>query len=188
MLPTKIYTFTIASGNAQRMLIAGQYFKILSATGAVSVSSDFGKLDSLISGQGLENTAFPYLLFENVSGASNTIRVLIGDQNFIDGFTGNMSITDNKVAQSGSFANVQSTVTNASTQLVAANGARQYLLIQNKDNAGSIYINFGSAATVANGVRVIPGGALELDAIVSTQAIFAISDIASNANVVTVQG
>ena len=79
-------------------------------------------------------------------------------------------------------------MTNASAQLLAANAARQYLLIQNKDGAGNLYIAFGKAATVANGVRIIPGGAYELVGVCSTQEIRAIGDIASNPNVTTVEG
>lgn len=187
MLPTKIYTIVIPSGESQRLLVQGQYFKILAATGTVSVSSDFGKLEDLIYGQGLESTPFPYLLLTNTSGASNTIRILIGDENFIDGLTGNMAITANKLPQSGSFVNVLKTVTNASAQALAANTARQYLLIQNKDNAGTVYLNFGAAATVANGIRIPPGANYELNGVVSTQAIFMIGDIANNVNVLTVE-
>lgn len=81
------------------------------------------------------------------------------------------------------------TVTTASAQLLATNAARRFLLIQNKDPAGVIWLNFaGAAATQANGVRIGPGDSLSLEAWVPTGAIFAIGDIASNANIVTVEG
>lgn len=188
MLPTKIYTLTIAANQSQNLLVSGQFFKLLAVTGAVTVESQFGKLESLIAGQGLENTPFSSLLLTDTSGASNTIRLLIGDENFIDGFTGNIAITANKIAQSGSFSNVPKTVTNASAQLLASNTARQYLMIQNKDLSGSIFIAFGVAATTANGITIGPGSAYELDAIISTQAVFAIGSSASNANILTVEG
>jgi glutamate 5-kinase len=84
--------------------------------------------------------------------------------------------------------NVNATVTNVSAQLLAANVNRAYLIIQNKDSAGTIYVNFGAAATVANGIAIAPGGAYELNGTCSTQQIFAIGSIGSNANVVTVEG
>lgn len=195
MKPTKIYTFTLAANATMGLLVSGEYFKIMSATGAVRINAPFGELDDLIAGQGLENTPFDKLSILNKTAATNTVRMLIGDRNFIDGMTGSISVssgsvavTSNKVPQSGSFVNVNGTVTNASAQLLAANASRQYLLIQNKDSAGSIYINFGAAATVANGVLIGPGGAYELTGIASTQAINAIGSLASNANIVTVEG
>lgn len=96
---------------------------------------------------------------------------------------------DNLPASQGAFTQGAVTVTNASGQVAAANAARRYLLIQNKDGAGVIYVNLtGAAATAANGVKVSAGGALEISGYQSTAAIFAIGDIASNANVVIVEG
>lgn len=81
------------------------------------------------------------------------------------------------------------TVTNASAQLLAANAARKMLLIQNKSATGTIYLRLdGAAATVANGLRLGPGDSLSLENYVPTGAIFAIGDIASNTEVLTMQG
>jgi hypothetical protein len=89
----------------------------------------------------------------------------------------------------GAFSNTEKTVTNASAQLSADNAARRYLLIQNKDTAGAIYINFGAlAATLANGVKVPAGGSYELQGYCSMDAIQAIGDIGSNANILIVEG
>lgn len=88
----------------------------------------------------------------------------------------------------GTGANTQKTVTNTSTSLVAANLNRDYLLIQNKDTTGIIYINFGAAATSANGLRIAPGASFELNSNILTAQIFAIGDIASNANIVVIEG
>jgi len=188
MLPTKIYKIIITANQTYALQVKGQYFKIISSTGKVSVQSEFGKLDDLMTGQGLERTPFEYLILQDTSGAVNAIQILIGDENFIDAFTGNMNIIANIAPQSGSFSNLQKTVTSASTQILAANSAREYLLIQNNDAAGIIYVSFGVAATALNGVKVSPGGSYELPGTISTQAIFAIGSIASNANIVTVEG
>ena len=188
MIQSKIYTFDLTAGASKELLVAGDFFLILSSTGAVKVNATFGELDNLTTGNGLEKTHFERLLFTDRSGASNTVRVFIGDENFITGITGAMAVTSNKVPQSGAFVNVNATVTNASAQLLAANAARQYMLVQNKDAAGSIYLNFSAAATVANGVLIGPGGVYELTGIASTKAINAIGSIASNANIVTVEG
>lgn len=87
-----------------------------------------------------------------------------------------------------SFANAQKTVTTASAELVAANPNRSYLLIQNNDATGVVYVNFGAAATAANGVKIPPGGSYELNSNIATNAVNAIGSIANNANVVIVEG
>lgn len=84
--------------------------------------------------------------------------------------------------------NTAKTVTNSSAELVASNASRQYLLIQNKSASGAIYINFGTTATLANGVRLNPGDSYEMSDVISIQAINAIGSIASNPDVVVVEG
>lgn len=189
MKPTSFYDFTIPANGTYRLLVAGDYFKIMTATGAVNVQADFGNLRGLIAGQGLEDSPFKFLVFDDASGASNVVRVVIGDEKFVDGLGGTVNVSQSVVARSSAFANVAKTVTSTSTQLLAANPARQYLLIQNKDPAGDIFVNFGAgAATTGNGIRIVAGGFYELAGVCSTQALQAIGSIASNANVLTVEG
>lgn len=89
----------------------------------------------------------------------------------------------------GAFTQAQKTVTSSSATLQAANAARRYLLIQNNDATGIVYVNLnGAAATAANGVRLLAGASLELTGYVPSGAITAIGSIASNANVVVVEG
>lgn len=185
MFPSKIYPITLAASATYSLLVQGQYFKILSATGAVNIVSDFGRLDGLTFGQGLENTPFSYLTITNATAATNTISLFVGDENFIDAITGSVQL----IGQQGAVTQAAATVTNASGQLLAAKTTRKYLLIQNKDTAGDIYVNLaGSAATTANGIKVPAGGALEMSDYLPTAAIFAIGSIASNANIVVVEG
>jgi hypothetical protein len=140
-------------------------------------------------GQGFEKQPYARLEITDASGASNTVRYVIADEGFIAGLSGNMTISSIVPVQSSSFANTAKTVTNASAQLIAANTARKYLLIQNKDAVGNIFVSFGSgAATTANGIKISPGGAYELAQNMSTQELRAIGDIASNTNVLVVEG
>ena len=188
MLQATIYTDTIAANAVLPRLFTGAYFNILSSTGPINVRTDEVNLKGLTAGQGFEKQPFQRLEISDASGATNTIRYVISDEGFLAGLTGNMTISSIVPVQSGSFANTNATVTNASAQLVAANTARKYLLIQNNSATGTIYVRFGTAATVATGVAISPGGAYEMDAAQSTQAIHAIGDIASNANIVVVEG
>lgn len=191
MKPSGFYDFTIPAWGAYTLTVAGDYFKILAATGQVSVKAKWGELRKLIAGQGLEASPFDRLELRDETGANNVIRIFVGDEKFIDGMTGTVNIGTMpaaKQANSGVFTNLQQTVTNTGGVLLAANVNRQYLLVQNKDAAGNLYLSFGVAATAANGVKVVPGGAFELVGTQTTQAIYALGDVASNTNIVTVEG
>lgn len=189
MINAAIYTETIAGNSTSRRLFSGSQFKIISATGALNVRTDVVRLDGLVSGQGFESAPFQFLELTDASGAANTVRYVVSTEGFIDGITGAMQVTQMVPTRSVSYANTLKTVANASGQLIASNTSRTYLLIQNKDAAGNVYLNFGAgAATVANGIRIQPGGVYELNANISTQAIQAIGDIASNTNVLVVEG
>lgn len=98
---------------------------------------------------------------------------------------GNVQITN----MQGAFSQAQKTVTNASGQLLAANSARRYLLIQNNDASGDIFVTLdGTAATTTKGIKIAAGGSLIVDQYAPTAAINAIGSIASNANIVVVEG
>lgn len=121
------------------------------------------------------------------SGAEQSVVLAVGENAYMGSarVSGSVSISS-PVNSAGS--NTQKTVTSASGSLVAANPVRKFLAIQNKDTSGKVYINFGAAATVANGLLIPAGGYFELNANMLTAEIFAIGDIANNANVVVVEG
>ncbi len=99
--------------------------------------------------------------------------------------TGTVTITGNQ----GSFAQYPTTVTSTTGEIVAPKADRRYLLIQNNDATGIVYINLaGANATAANGVRLLPGESYENSGFLSTNSVKAIGSIASNPNVVVVQG
>lgn len=59
-------------------------------------------------------------------------------------------------------ANYAFTIGIVSEQIVPANPLRCYLLIQNKSAISDMFINFGTKATPANGIIIIPRGNYEL--------------------------
>lgn len=188
-LNATIYTDTLTAGQVFPRQFIGAYFKIISSTGAINLKANGVDLKGLTAGQGFEKIPFDRLEITDASGASNTIKYIIATEGFLDGLTGAMQITQTVAVQSSSFANTAKTVTSASGSLIAANTARKYLLVQNKDTSGSIYVNFGGgAATEGNGILIGPGGAYELNANMSTQGIQAIGTIPSNANILVVEG
>lgn len=122
----------------------------------------------------------------NLSAAALTGKLTYGTGDIQDSFvTGTVKIGN----VNGSFTQVQTTVTNASAPLITDNAARRYLLIQNKDNGGDIYVTLnGTDATTANGIKIAAGGSMELQGYVPTGAVKAIGTLASNANIVTLEG
>lgn len=90
----------------------------------------------------------------------------------------------------GAFTQTAATVTNSSAQLLAANAARRYVLIQNNDASGDVFVRVdGATATAANGIKVAAGGgSLVFENYAPTGAITAIGNIASNANVIVLEG
>lgn len=188
-LSATIYTDTLTAGQVLPRQFNGAFFKIISSTGPVDIKTSNVNLKGLTAGQGFEKIPFDRVEITDASGASNTIRYIVASEGFLDGLTGSMQITQTVPPRSSSFANTAKTVTNVSAQLVAGNTSRTYLLVQNRDTSGSIYLNFGAGpATTANGVLIGPGGAYEMCDAQSTQAIQAIGSIASNANILVVEG
>lgn len=189
MKTSATYTFDIAANATYRLLVGGAYFKLLATTGNVDIKTQDSDLKGMSAGQGVTGQEFSYLAITDKTGATNTIKIVVSDAEFIDSLNGNVGISTNRVATSAAFANTAATVTNASAQLLAANTSRQYLMIQNKDAAGDIYINFGAgAATTVNGIKIPAGGYFEWFGCVPTSAVQAIGSTASNTNVLTVQG
>lgn len=79
------------------------------------------------------------------------------------------------------------TVTNSSTQILAANTARNFFSVQNNSTSGTIYLGIGATATTAM-FAIAPGQTLMLSSKIPSTAINAIGSIASNANVVVIEG
>lgn len=100
-----------------------------------------------------------------------------------------VSVSNIPAVSGASVSHSQKTVTNASGQHVAGNATRRYLLIQNNDATGNIWVRIdGTAATTATGVKIPPGGSWEITGWLSENPVTMIGDIASNANVVVVEG
>lgn len=196
------FSQTFAADQTWELNVPGKYFTTLQCSQAVNVrffkggqKLSLGDITALLAG--LEVTlgniddlepAFDRVQIDVKAG--DTVQVGIGNgQARYNRANASVTVVSNKLPQSGVFANTQKTVTNSSTQLVAANPARQYLLIQNKDATANVWVNFGTgAATTGNGILIGAGGVYEMTATQTTQAMQVIGDTASNANVVVVEG
>lgn len=185
------FSQTFAGADTWELNVRGSYFSLIDCQYPHDVRLyqggkllDLGEVKAI--GAGLEVKLDRPAVFDRiVIGVSqaDTITMGIGD---------GQARYNVRVAVPLRFAGTQTTrtVTNVSSNMISANPLRKYLLIQNRDPVGSIYINFMVAATVANGIEIKPGGSLELTGAsgVSTNQVRAIGDLASNPNVITLEG
>lgn len=184
---------TLAAGVAVEFQEESDFFRVLDAP-AADLTLIFYKQGKEVSralnvGSGyaetFRNESFDKIRISSTAGGVVNFVTRLGiDVRYDKPPTGNVAITNT----SGAFTQAQKTVTNATGQVLAANASRRYLLIQNNDASGVIYVTLdGTAATTAKGIKIDAGGSIELQNFVPNGAINAIGSIASNANVVAVE-
>lgn len=183
-------TLNAGAGSSTKFYQLGNYFHLLETAGAVDIN--FYKRGAIFAeARGMEAGFYAepkggFDEIEIVSASAQAIKFAISDG------TGGYNRTTGTVSlsgQQGVFAQAAHTVTNASGQLLAAKANRRTLLVQNNHAAGNIFVTTdGSAATASNGIKITPGSLILLDVFCPTGSINAIGDIASNADVVVVEG
>lgn len=188
-----IKTLTIGAGERIEFSEEGDFFRLMQAADPITVEYFANERRVVEAEEVNEGYAekFETQKFQRVAITSATtqqLQFVIRNGNVVDYDqppTGSVIVENN----AGPFTQQQKTVTNASGQLLASNVDRRYLLIQNNDSTGIVYVNIaGAAAAAASGLKVLPGGSYECQGYVTTSAINAIGDIASNPNVVVVEG
>lgn len=104
MRDSKLYPFTIPANGSVTLLTSGDYFKVKSSTGSLTVIGDtFGNLSGLLAGQGLRDTNFSRLTLVDETGAQNSGFLLVSDGTFIDDrVTGEVSVIDGELAKTKS--------------------------------------------------------------------------------------
>lgn len=192
------FTQSFTVGTTWTLNVPGKYFTTLACSNPINVrfykggkQLDLGQISQLLAGLevtlgNIADTAAAFDRIEIDTTGADTVQVGIGNgQARYNRSQGSVAITN----VSGAFVNAQKTVTTTSGTLLAANAARRYLLVQNNDATGDIYVRLdGIAATTTTGIKLPAGGSLELQGYAPTGAITAIGSIASNANIVTVEG
>lgn len=192
-------TMQAGAAGAQKYTERNDFFRLMEATGPVSVifydaGREVARSDSVKAGYA-ERFAQGFDSWRIESPTAQTIQFVTRLGNSVDyniAPTGVVSGTvnvGNMPSVSSLFTQVVQTVTTTSGQLLAARATRRYLLIQNRNTSGFIYVNVtGAAATVAGGIELGPGDSYELATFCPTAAITAIGSIASNPNVLVVEG
>lgn len=184
---------TINAGQTLEYFEPGDFFRLLDASAPVDIrfysqGKEVSEAENI--GEGFAEK-FRAGSFDRVQITSATTQALqfvirLGADVFYD-----KPPTGSVVVQNvnGAFVQEPKTVTNASGQMLAAKADRRYLLIQNNDTSGVIYVTLdGTAATTVKGIKIDAGGSYECQNFCPTGAINAIGSIASNANIVTVEG
>lgn len=185
-------TATFTAGETEEYFGVGDFFRLLDSTGPVDVvyylqGREIAEAKNVLAGYGERLSENKFDRVRITSPSAQTIQFVTRDGADVRYDRGAASVQVTNV--NGEFTQEAATVTNASTTLKAANAARRYLMVQNKDATGIVYLNLsGAVATVAGGVSIEPGGSLELQGFVPSGAINAIGSIASNANVIVVEG
>lgn len=188
-----IQTPTLAAGETKEYYDLGDFFRLMRSTDPITVRFYYMGREVFVA-EGIERgyaERFRVGQFDRLTVYSATAQTIsfaarLGNEVSYDvPPTGDVNINNTH----GAFTQAQATVTNASALLVAANPARRYLLVQNNDPSGIIYVTLdGSAATTAKGIKVGPGGSLELASYCPTGAVYAIGSLATQSNVVVVEG
>lgn len=187
-----ILTMQLTAGQQVSFNEVGNFFRMLQAGQPLTVTfykNGAQKVQATSIGGGYAesfNDIFDsYTLMSPVTQTVQFVARLGSNVRYDTPPNGSVSVTNS----AGAFTQAQATVTSASALLAAASTMRRYLLIQNNDATGILYVTLdGSAATALIGLKIAPGASLELQGYCTTGAINAIGSIASNANIVLVQG
>jgi hypothetical protein len=184
---TKVYDVYLTPGQSKILMVTGKFYRVQTATGAISVTRDDGStIGPLLPGQGETGENFTRIIVTNTSGYNNTVTLMIGDSNFIDNrLIGSVTVLNT----GGSYIQASAVVTSISSKIIDSNADRRYLLIQNNDANGDIYLMLnGQEASLLGGLKVAAGASFELNNFVTNQAIFAIGSIALNGNITILEG
>lgn len=186
---------SLSAGVPVRYNVTGRYFRLIETTGPVSLtfyrrSAEIA--ESLLVEAGYSEswleTDEGFEAVEVVSATAQQIKFAVRTESSLsyDRAVGNVAVTNT----GGDFiTSVTRTVLNTASFLASARPGRRYLLIQNRSATGTIWVKLsGSGSTQATGVKITPGGSLELSNYVTTTYIDAVGDIASNPDVLVVEG
>lgn len=179
----------IAAGETKTFAIAGNYIEVLESNGLLDIVL-YSQQGAQKFARGAEQGAWmkePFTNFTLKSTIAQTVKMIVtGWEAGSRRQSGAVAVTN----VNGAFSHDQVNVTNAAggVSLRAANADRRYLLIQNRDAVGNLYVRLdGAVPTAANGIKVEPGGSLELASFVPTGEVRAIADVAA-ASAIVVEG
>lgn len=147
-----------------RWEVEGGYFKLLSTVNPVTVEL-FLRGQKVHSAASVEGGYYQRIEFDRVeitTGGTETVSWLYApSEGGSDRFTGDMTPTG--YPKGAAHSPYAKTAGAASSQMLAPNANRKYLLVQNQDAAESVYLHTGGGAAAANNtcIRLGPGDVWE---------------------------
>jgi hypothetical protein len=183
----KAYDFSIPPNGFYQLQAVGEYFRILSATGPLSVTGEFGEVSPLLMGQGLKDSPFTRLQLKDISGIGCSGKIIVASKEFVD----QQIILSGAVVAQKSLSTFVGAVSYSinTTWWAGVSGpatGRRFIIFQNKDASATVWICPASQTTTApinatDGFRLAPGEKISFDGSMSALAWWLRTDIA-NAN------
>lgn len=170
----KIYTIKIAVGSAYELAADGDYVRVRSsAVDLIIENIASGEKIEVSQGDDFEFTPFKNLRISHASGSEQTVKLIIskGKKAGSAQVGGNISVANLPAPQGAFTQNSIHLVSTLSFQIVAANTARRYLLIQNNDTSAVLRVGLAVSVSSTIGLRLMPGDCLELNNYVSTNSV-----------------
>lgn len=185
---------SIPAGKTVQLFVNADYLRIKTANIPFRFSTKNGDDFEIKQGDEVSINSFEYVYIKNESASDEVIDLFTGKNERVGSAELSGSLNLSAPVEVSNFPDnganaVQSlkTVTNASAQLLPANPNRKYLLIQNKDLAGIIYLNVSGAATIANGLPLKPNDVYTFEGFQLYNEFRAIGDIANNPNILVIE-
>lgn len=182
----------IQAGSTVKFNIPGRNFRLIETTGPVNVTfyrrgAEIAESFQVEAGysEKWEQDSEGFEQVEFYSATAQTIKFAVRMESSVsyDRAVGNVAVVS-MPAEAAAFSGIQVTVTNVSSNISGAGNHSRYLLIQNKSASGNVWVCMdGTAATQSKGVKIPPGGSIELAKLVPALTVTAIGDIASNPDV-----
>lgn len=132
------YDFNMSAGGGQRIDAQGKSISYKNGVGAVRVTTSKGEIVDLLPGQGVKALEFNWLTIKDISGATNTGALVIGNYEFFDNnLYGTMTVTGKVQAIDGNRElSMAGGTFMAGRQVLAITGGAQNLIAL-KNPAGS---------------------------------------------------
>lgn len=186
---------TMTAGQRLEFYERGDFFRLMEATAPLTVdyylnSKELAEAANVGVGyaERFMDEGFDKIAITSSADQTISFATRLGNEVWYDTPpNGQVTVTNT----SGVFTTNQRTITTTPATIFSNSTARRYLLIQNNDTNGIVYVRFGGALgsfSVASSIQIPPGGSLELQGFVHSGSIHMAGSIASNANVVTVEG
>lgn len=177
----RIRKIKIAPGQAFELTAAGNYVRVRYSAVDLTIENmdKAGEIVELSQGDDVELSSFKNLRISHDSLAEQEVKLLIATNKK----AGSSQVSGTISFGAGGMSQSRATVSNAaSVQLLPANTARKYLLIQNNDLSTVMRLTLdGSAAKAGEGFRIEPGASFELATYAAAGAINAIMETATAA-------